>query len=82
MREIKVVIGTDGSAKMEANGFTGGVCESTLNELLVAVGGTEESQTEKPEYFDLRTFINPSMDAVTKLVEDKIENVFCCANKG
>ena len=33
-------------------------------------------------YFDLRTFINPSMDAVTKLVEDKIENVFCCANKG
>ncbi len=52
MREIKVVIGTDGSAKMEANGFTGGVCESTLNELLVAVGGTEESQTEKPEYFD------------------------------
>ena len=52
MREIKVVIGTDGSAKMEANGFTGGVCESTLNELLVSVGGTEESQTEKPEYFD------------------------------
>ena len=52
MKEIKVVIGTDGSAKMEANGFTGGVCESTLNELLVSVGGTEESQTEKPEYFD------------------------------
>lgn len=52
MKEIKVIIGKDGSAKMEANGFTGGVCESTLNELLVAVGGTEESQTEKPEYYD------------------------------
>ena len=52
MKQIQVVIGTDGSAKMAANGFTGGVCESTLNELLVAVGGTEESQTEKPEYFD------------------------------
>lgn len=52
MREIKVIIGKDGNAKMEANGFTGGVCESTLNELLVAVGGVEESQTEKPEYYD------------------------------
>lgn len=52
MKEIKVIIGKDGSAKMEANGFTGGVCETTLNELLVAVGGTEESQTEKPEYYN------------------------------
>ena len=46
------------------------------------VGALRKALYEKPEYFDLRTFINPSMDAVTKLVEDKIENVFCCANKG
>ena len=46
------------------------------------VGALRKALFEKPEYFDLRTFINPSMDAVTKLVEDKIENVFCCANKG
>lgn len=52
MRQIQVVIGKDGGAKLEANGFTGGVCESTLNELLVSVGGAEESQTEKPEYYD------------------------------
>ena len=52
MKTIQVRIGKDGSAKLEANGFTGGVCESTLNELLVAVGGVEESQTEKPEYYD------------------------------
>lgn len=52
MKTIQVRIAKDGSAKLEANGFTGGVCESTLNELLVAVGGTEESQTEKPEYYD------------------------------
>ena len=52
MKTIQVRIGEDGSAKLEANGFKGGVCESTLNELLVAVGGVEESQTEKPEYYD------------------------------
>ena len=52
MKTIQVRIAKDGSAKLEANGFTGGVCESTLNELLVAVGGVEESQTEKPEYYD------------------------------
>ena len=52
MKEIQVIIGKDGNARMEANGFTGGVCEQTLNELLVAVGGVEESQTEKPEYYD------------------------------
>ena len=52
MKTIQVRIGEDGSAKLEANGFKGGVCEQTLNELLVAVGGTEESQTEKPEYYD------------------------------
>ena len=52
MKEIKITIGKDGKANMEANGFTGGVCEQTLNELLVAVGGVEESQTEKPEYYD------------------------------
>lgn len=52
MRTIQVKIGKDGNAKLEANGFTGGVCEQTLNELLVAVGGVEESQTEKPEYYD------------------------------
>lgn len=52
MRTIQVKIGKDGNAKLEANGFTGGVCEQTLNELLVAVGGVEESQTEKPEYYN------------------------------
>lgn len=52
MKTIQVRIGEDGSAKLEANGFKGGVCEQTLNELLVAVGGVEESQTEKPEYYD------------------------------
>lgn len=52
MKTLQVRIAKDGSAKLEANGFKGGVCESTLNELLVAVGGVEESQTEKPEYYD------------------------------
>lgn len=52
MKTIQVRIAKDGGSKLEANGFSGGVCESTLNELLVAVGGVEESQTEKPEYYD------------------------------
>ena len=52
METIQVRIGKDGKAKLDAQGFKGGVCEQTLNELLVGVGGVEESQTEKPEYYD------------------------------
>ena len=52
MKTVQVRIAKDGGSKLEANGFKGGVCESTLNELLVEVGGVEESQTEKPEYYD------------------------------
>ena len=52
METIEVRIGKGGKAKLDAKGFRGGVCEQTLNELLVAVGGVEESQTEKPEYYD------------------------------
>ena len=52
METIEVRIGKGGKAKLDAKGFTGGVCEQTLNELLVGVGGVEESQSEKPEYYD------------------------------
>ena len=52
MKTIQVRIAKDGGSKLECNGFKGGVCESTLNELLVGVGGVEESQSEKPEYYD------------------------------
>ena len=52
MKTVQVRIAKDGGSKLEANGFKGGVCESTLNELLVGVGGIEESQSEKPEYYD------------------------------
>ena len=52
METIQVRIGKDGKAKLDAQGFTEGVWEQTLNELLVGVGGVEESQTEKPEYYD------------------------------
>ena len=51
METIEVRIGKGGKAKLDAKGFTGGVCEQTLNELLVGVGGVEESQSEKPEYY-------------------------------
>ena len=52
METIEVRIGKGGKAKLDAKGFTGGVCEQTLIELLVGVGGVEESQSEKPEYYD------------------------------
>ena len=52
METIKVRVGKSGKTKLEALNFKGGVCEQTLNELLVGVGGVEESQTEKPEYYD------------------------------
>ena len=52
MKTIQVRIAKDGGSKLEANGFTGGVCESTLNEILIAVGGVEETKKKKPEYYD------------------------------
>ena len=45
------------------------------------IGGLRQALVENPEKFDARVFITPAMDAVTKLVEYKIENVFKCANK-
>lgn len=52
MRQIQIVIGKDGAAKIETSGYSGNVCEQTVNELLISVGATEESQTEKPEYYN------------------------------
>ena len=46
------------------------------------VGAFRKALAEHPEKFDARVFITPAMDAVTKLVEDKIENVFLSANQG
>ena len=40
------------------------------------VGGLRKALVENPEKFDARVFINPAMDAVTALCEDKIRNVF------
>lgn len=51
-KELKVIIGKDGSAKIEANGFSGGVCEKTIGQLVAAVGGTETYEEKKPEYYD------------------------------
>ena len=51
METVEVRIGKGGKAKLDAKGFRGGVCEQTLNEL-VGVGGVEESQSKKPEYYD------------------------------
>ncbi|MFA7223009.1 MAG: ketose-bisphosphate aldolase [Bacilli bacterium] len=44
------------------------------------VGGLRKALNENPEKFDARAFIVPACDAVTKLVSDKICNVFCSAN--
>lgn len=51
-KELKVIIGTDGTARVEANGFSGGVCEKTINQLIMSVGGSETSEEKKPEYYD------------------------------
>ena len=40
------------------------------------VGGLRKALVENPEKFDARVFINPAMDAVTALCENKIRNVF------
>ena len=60
------------------------VCKINVGtDLRVAyVGAFRKALAEHPEKFDARVFITPAMDAVTKLVEDKIENVFLSANQG
>ena len=60
------------------------VCKINVGtDLRVAyVGAFRKALTEYPEKFDARVFITPAMDAITKLVEDKIENVFLSANQG
>ena len=40
------------------------------------VGGLRKSLYENPEQFDARLFIKAGMNAITELVEDKLENVF------
>ena len=60
------------------------VCKINVGtDLRVAyVGAFRKALHDYPEKFDARVFITPAMDAITKLVEDKIENVFLSANKG
>ena len=60
------------------------VCKINVGtDLRVAyVGAFRKALAENPEKFDARVFITPAMDAITKLVEDKIENVFLSANQG
>ena len=55
-----------------------GVCKINVGtDIRVAyVGALRKALHENAEKFDLRTFITPAMEAVTKLVEDKLENVF------
>ena len=43
------------------------------------VGALRKALYETPEKFDLRAFVQPAMDAVTALCEDKIVNVFASA---
>lgn len=60
------------------------VCKINVGtDLRVAyIGAFRKALAENPEKFDARVFITPAMDAITKLVEDKIENVFLSANQG
>ncbi|MCR5741709.1 MAG: class II fructose-1,6-bisphosphate aldolase [Gammaproteobacteria bacterium] len=43
------------------------------------VGGLRKALHDTPEKFELKAFIVPALASVTKLVEDKMENVFCSA---
>jgi len=60
-----------------------GVCKINVGtDIRVAyVGAVRKALVEHPESFDSRLFIQAGMDAITKLCEDKIENVFGSANK-
>ena len=55
-----------------------GVCKINVGtDIRVAyVGALRKALYENAEKFDFKVFVNPALDAVTKLVEDKMENVF------
>lgn len=48
---------------------------------VIYVGALRKALHDHPEQFDTRLFINASLDAITKLVADKMINVFGSANK-
>lgn len=58
-----------------------GICKINVGtDIRVAyVGAFRKALTEHPEKFEARAFIEPAMDAVTALVEDKVQNVMGCA---
>lgn len=62
---------------------THAVCKINVGtDLRVAyIGAFRKALAEKPEQFECRTFIQPALDAVQALVEDKLENVFMSAGK-
>lgn len=63
---------------------THAVCKINVGtDLRVAyVGALRKALSEHPEAFDVKTFIQPAMDAVTKLVEHKIVNIMGSNNRG
>jgi fructose-bisphosphate aldolase class II len=58
-----------------------GICKINVGtDIRVAyVGAFRKALSEHPEKFEARAFIEPAMDAVTALVEDKVQNVMGCA---
>jgi hypothetical protein len=51
MEQIIVIIGKDGTATIEAVGFTGSSCEAATRPLEAALGVVAD-RTLKPEYFE------------------------------
>lgn len=91
-QELLKILNTYGGKMPEAIGIpeamlreaaSKAVCKINVGtDLRVAyVGAFRKALHENPEKFDARVFITPAMDAITKLVEDKIENVFGSANQ-
>lgn len=52
MKKLTITVGKDGNSTIDGEGFSGGVCESTIKEIILAVGGEETEDKKKPEYFD------------------------------
>lgn len=78
---MPAAIGIPESMLLEASKHA--VCKINVGtDLRVAyVGAMRKAAVEHPEAFDLKVFIQPAMDAITSLVESKIEYVMGSANK-
>ncbi len=51
MKEIEIIINTDGTSEIDLKGFHGKGCSKIMEELVKAIGGEVQKRTKKCDYY-------------------------------